>query len=430
MFARLTTMLASLGPGLLYAGAAVGVSHLVMSTRAGATYQYLFLLLIPLIHLIKYPFFRYGPQYTALTGRNILHGYHALGKWALAVYIIMTLLSMCLIQAAVTIVTSSIAIYFLGLNIPAEYMPHIPAIMVLLAAAIILYIGQYSMLDKVMKVIIIILTLTTITALTVVLITSPGGFHQGSSPQFSLGDYADIMFVAAFLGWMPAPMDISVWHSVWSEEANRGKGSRASLRRAMLDFRVGFFGTALLAMAFLSLGALVMFGSGEPPSANGAAFAGQLINMYTKSLGDWAYPIIGIAALATMFSTTLTCLDAYPRTLEESYFIWRGKEDYESRHGATKAVYHTMLIVAVTGTIITFIVIKNVSGAMGFIVTTATVVSFVSAPVIAYINHRVMHGDTVSRADRPGYLMSLWSRFGIAAMVFFSLFYLWLIATR
>ncbi len=430
MFSRLTRTLSSLGPGLLYAGAAVGVSHLVMSTRAGAVYEFLFLLLIPLIHLIKYPFFKYGPQYTALTGRNILHGYHALGKWALAVYIIMTLLSMCLIQAAVTIVTSSIAIYFFGLNIPAEYMPHIPAIMVLLTAAIILYIGQYSMLDRVMKVIIVILTITTITALTVVLMSAPGGFHQGSSAQFRLGEYADIIFVAAFLGWMPAPMDISVWHSVWSEEANRSRGIRASLSRAMLDFKVGFFGTALLAMAFLSLGALVMFGSGEQPSANGAVFAGQLINMYTESLGDWAYPLIGIAALATMFSTTLTCLDAYPRTLEESYFIWKGKGDYESRHGATRAVYLSMLAVAATGTIITFIVIKNVSGAMGLIVTTATVVSFVSAPVIAYINFRVMRGETVNQADRPDWLMSLWSRVGIATMVLFSLLYLWLIVAR
>ncbi len=430
MFMRLTKTLSNFGPGLLYAGAAVGVSHLVMSTKAGATYQFLFLLLIPLIHLIKYPFFKYGPQYTALTGRNILHGYHALGKWVLAIYIIMTLLSMCLIQAAVTIVTSSIAIYFFGLSMPAEYMPHFPAIMVLLTAALILYIGQYSMLDRVMKVIIIILTLTTVTALTVVLTTAPGGFHQGSVPQFSLGEYADIIFLAAFLGWMPAPMDISVWHSVWSEEANRSKGNRASLHRAMLDFRVGFFGTALLAMAFLSLGALVMFGSGEQPSANGAAFAGQLINMYTESLGDWAYPLIGIAALATMFSTTLTCLDAYPRTLEESYFIWKGKGDHESRHGATKMVYHAMLVAAVTGTVITFIVIKNVSGAMGLIVTTATVVSFVSAPVIAYINYRVMHGDTINRADRPGRLMSLWSQLGIAIMVLFSLAYLWLIVMR
>ncbi len=427
---RSTKILSDLGPGLLYAGAAVGVSHLVMSTRAGAAYEFLFLLLIPLIHLIKYPFFMYGPQYTALTGRNILHGYHALGRWALALYIIMTLLSMCLIQAAVTIVTSSIAIYFFGLKLPAEYVPHVPAIMVLIAAAIILYVGQYGALDRVMKVIIIILTLTTIAALTIVLMTAPDGFHPGAPVQFSLAEHADIIFIAAFLGWMPAPMDISVWHSVWSEEANRGKEARVPLSRAMLDFKVGFFGTALLAMAFLSLGALVMFGSGEQLSANGAIFAGQLVNMYTESLGDWAYPLIGIAALATMFSTTLTCLDAYPRTLEESYFIWKGKGDYESRQGATKTVYHAMLVAAVIGTIITFIVIKNISGAMGLVVTTATVVSFVSAPIIAYINYRVMYGDTVSEADRPGRLMNLWSRVGIAVMTLFSLAYLWLIVLK
>lgn len=423
MITRLIATLNSLGPGLLYAGAAVGVSHLVMSTRAGASYEFLFLLLIPLIHIIKYPFYKFGPQYTALTGRNILHGYYSLGKWALVAYAGMTILSMCLIQAAVTIVTSSIAIYFLGLNLPPEYVPHIPAIMVLIAAAVILYVGQYSMLDKIMKVIIVILTITTLAALAAVLMTAPGGSHEGAPSAFSLSEYADILFVAAFLGWMPAPMDISVWHSVWSEEANRGKGARASLRRAMLDFRVGYFGTALLAMVFLSLGALVMFGSGDEPSPNGAIFAGQLINMYTESLGSWAYPLIGVAALATMFSTTLTCLDAYPRTLEESYFIWKGKQ-----RGATKSVYHAMLAAAVTGTIIIFLVIKNVPGAMGLIVTTATVVSFISAPLIAYINYKVMNGDTINKADRPDSLMILWSRMGIMIMVLFSLFYLWLIA--
>ncbi|NOX91091.1 MAG: divalent metal cation transporter [Gammaproteobacteria bacterium] len=430
MITRLTKTLSTLGPGLLYAGAAVGVSHLVMSTKAGASYQYIFLLLIPLIHLIKYPFYKFGPQYTALTGRNILHGYYDLGKWALAIYVVMTVLSMCLIQAAVTIVTSSIVIHFFGLQIPAEYMPHLPAIMVLLAAAIILYIGQYSVLDKVMKVVIIILTLTTITALTTVLLMAPGGIHPDASPIFSLYEYADIIFLAAFLGWMPAPMDVSVWHSVWSEEANRNNRTRASLRKAMLDFRVGFFGTALLAMAFLSLGALVMFGSDEPPSAIGAVFAGQLINMYTDSLGSWAYPLIGIAALATMFSTTLTCLDAYPRTLQESYCIWKSKGNHEFPRATSKTVYRTILLAAVIGTTGIFLIIKNVSGAMGLIVTIATVVSFISAPIIAYINFRVMCGNTIKETDRPDRLMTLWSRLGILVMILFSLTYLWLIITR
>jgi len=84
-------------------------------------------------------------------------------------------LSMFLIQAAVTIVTSPIAIHFFALQVPAEYIPHLPAIMVILALAIILYIGKYNLLDKVMKAVIIILTLTTITALATVLLMAPGG---------------------------------------------------------------------------------------------------------------------------------------------------------------------------------------------------------------------------------------------------------------
>ncbi len=430
MITILRNTMNNLGPGLLYAGAAVGVSHLVMSTKAGASYEFLFLLLIPLIHLIKYPFYKFGPQYTALTGRNILHGYHALGKWALGIYIVMTVLSMCLIQAAVTIVTSAIAIHFFGLSLPAEYMPHIPAILVLIAAATILYVGQYSLLDKMMKAIIIILTLTTIAALIMVLLTHQESGEASVSPLFSLYEHADIIFLAAFLGWMPAPMDVSVWHSVWSEENNRKNGQRLSLSKAMLDFRVGFFGTALLAMAFLSLGAMVMFDSGEAPSEKGAVFAAQLIDMYTHSLGDWAYPLIGIAALATMFSTTLTCLDAYPRTLEESYFIWKGQGEYASRQGATKTIYRIILATAVLGTITIFLIIKNISGAMGLIVTIATVVAFISAPIIAYINYRVMQGETIKKEDRPNKLMAVWSKTSITIMALFSLAYLLLIAIR
>ncbi len=438
MIHRIIHFLSTLGPGLLYAGAAVGVSHLVMSTKAGAMYQFLFLLLIPLIHVVKYPFFKYGPQYTALTGRNILHGYQALGSWALRTYVVLTLLSMCLIQAAVTLVTSAIAIHFLGLQIPAEYLPHVPAIAILVIAAVILFIGQYSALDKMMKAIILVLTLTTITALLMVLFKQPADPAAQIAPAFSLYEYADIIFLAAFLGWMPAPMDISVWHSVWAEEDARGKGRRPSLGPVMRDFRIGYFGTAILAMIFLSLGAMIMFGNGETPSQSGAIFAAQLMSMYTDSLGEWAYPIIGIAALATMFSTTLTCLDAYPRTLAECYLIWRRDSGHQpvaanramasgpAEEGSSRHVYRVMLAICVIGTVTIFFVVSNTAGAMGLVVTVATVVSFLSAPVLAAINHRVMQGETIAVADRPGALMTLWSRVGIATMAMFSLAYLWL----
>ncbi|MCK4494044.1 MAG: hypothetical protein KAU26_08300, partial [Methylococcales bacterium] len=67
------TFLSQLGPGLMYAGAAVGVSHLVQSTKAGGMFGFDLIIAIIIIHIVKYPFFEFGPRYTAATGKNILH---------------------------------------------------------------------------------------------------------------------------------------------------------------------------------------------------------------------------------------------------------------------------------------------------------------------------------------------------------------------
>ena len=48
--------LKKLGPGLLFAGAAIGVSHLVQSTRAGADFGWGLLWALALSNLFKYPF--------------------------------------------------------------------------------------------------------------------------------------------------------------------------------------------------------------------------------------------------------------------------------------------------------------------------------------------------------------------------------------
>ena len=50
-------ILKNLGPGLLFAGAAIGVSHLVQSTRAGADFGFSLLWALILSNIIKYPFF-------------------------------------------------------------------------------------------------------------------------------------------------------------------------------------------------------------------------------------------------------------------------------------------------------------------------------------------------------------------------------------
>ena len=106
---KINKLLKKLGPGLLFAGAAIGVSHLVQSTRAGADFGMGLLWALILVNIFKYPFFQYGPRYATATGESLLDGYYKLGKGILIAYAIITLATMFTIQTAVTIVTAGLA---------------------------------------------------------------------------------------------------------------------------------------------------------------------------------------------------------------------------------------------------------------------------------------------------------------------------------
>ena len=310
--------LKNLGPGLLFAGAAIGVSHLVQSTRAGADFGMGLLWALLLANLFKYPFFQFGPRYAAATGESLLDGYKKLGKGVLTTYYILTFATMFTIQTAVTIVTAGLASSLFGnLGFNAELAVKIWTIIVLIICLGLLIIGKYKLLDNLIKIIIIILSVSTIAAVTMALYGNNSGL---SLAQVLPKETTQIAFLIAFMGWMPAPLDISVWHSLWAVEKQKGE-KNFKPKSALFDFNVGYIGTVVLGICFVLLGCLVMFGTGETFSNSAGSFSGQLIDMYTTSLGDWAYVLIGIAAFTTMFSTTLTCLDASPRAMDQNIRI-------------------------------------------------------------------------------------------------------------
>ncbi len=417
-------LLSRLGPGLLYAGAAVGVSHLVQSTRAGGMFGFELIIAIVIIHLIKYPFFEFGPRYTAATGRNILHGYKKLGLWAVWIYLSMTVATMFIIQAAVTVVTAGLITHIFGLQGLGGFEPQMVAAiissLILIFCFTLLVSGHYVLLDKLVKVIILVLSITSVAAVVMLLFDNPG-HYESATVFFSFSETAHLVFLVAFLGWMPAPMDISVWHSIWSESKNESEGKVASMKTALFDFRVGFFGTALLAICFLSLGALVMYGSGESFEAGGAAFAGQLIGMYQQALGDWAFPIVAIAALTTMFSTTLTLLDAFPRTIGISLELIFPKQ---FQHHNNEKTYLIWLLITITGTLtILFFFLPSMTA----MVQVATIVAFVSAPMLAILNALAMFDKDIPNQYRPGKLVLIWCILGLTALIACSISYLFLI---
>lgn len=402
--------LKNLGPGLLFAGAAIGVSHLVQSTRAGADFGLGLLWALLLANLFKYPFFQYGPRYATATGESLLDGYKKLGKGVLVAYGILTIATMFTIQTAVTIVTAGLASSLFGnLGFDPEMVVKIWTIIVLAICLGLLIIGKYKLLDNLIKIIIIVLSISTIAAVTMALY---GNNSNISLAQILPKETAQITFLIAFMGWMPAPLDISVWHSLWAIEKQKSDKTFKS-KSALFDFNIGYIGTVILGVCFALLGCLIMFGTGQTFSNSAGRFSGQLIDMYTSSLGEWAYILIGIAAFTTMFSTTLTCLDASPRAIDRTLELLFNR-DY-------KRGYLIWILLLAVGTIAIFFFFAS---EMGLLVKIATILSFITAPFYAIINYKLISGKHTPKAWRPNKLMHILSWLGIVFLIGFSVWYL------
>ena len=395
--------LSKLGPGLLFAGAAIGVSHLVQSTRAGADFGWGLVWALLLINLFKYPFFQYGPRYAQATGETLLDGYYKLGRGYLWAYFILNIATMFTIQSAVTIVTAGLASTLFGLTSNIV----IWGIVITLLCSVILVLGKYQWLDKLIKVIMVVLAISSVLAVSVALLKNetPLSFQQ-VFPESS-----GLLFLIAFLGWMPAPLDISIWHSIWTIEKNKTQ-TNSSLKESLFDFNVGYITTIILALCFLGLGALVMFGSGSQFSNQGGVFAQQLIQLYTSNLGQGAYGIIGIAAFTTMLSTTLTTLDASPRAMSRTIQLLFHKE---------KNYYFPWMVILTLGTAAIFLFLLS---EMGQLVQIATVLSFITAPLYSFLNYRLVVSKAMPKKYQPKRGLRFLSIVGILFLTGFTLFYL------
>jgi Mn2+/Fe2+ NRAMP family transporter len=223
----------------------------------------------------------------------------------------------------------------------------------------------------------------------------------------------ELTFLIAFLGWMPAPLDISIWHSIWSIEKDKTSVIKTNTKDAIFDFNIGYISTLFLGICFLLLGTLVMYKSGTTFSNQGGVFAGQLIALYTKNLGDFSHIFIAIAAFTTMFSTTITTLDASPRAMNRTTKLLVNKE--------LKYGYWFWIILLFSGTLY---ILQYFMSNMGLLIKIATILSFLTAPFYAILNYVLVTGKHMPKEHQPGIYLRVLSGIGILFLVGFSLWFL------
>ncbi|MBE0440976.1 MAG: NRAMP family divalent metal transporter [Psychrobacter sp.] len=363
------------GPGILMATAAIGGSHLISSTQAGALYGWQLAIIIVLANVFKYPFFRFGTDYVYDTGESLIAGYAKRSKTYLWVYFILSILSAIISTGAVSLIAAVI----LGFMLPAsiELSTITLAWIVTIVCWVFLIAGHYKLLDGVTKWIMIALTIATVAA--VVIAAGRPTVMAVDFVAVTPWNLATLGFIVALMGWMPAPLEFAAITSMWTSA--KRKTDHTTHKQGLLDFNVGFLVSAILALFFLSLGVFVQYGSGQEIQTAGIAYIDQLINMYTATIGEWSRLLVAFIAFMCMFGTTITCADGYGRANAECWRLLKGEKAINKKQISFWTTY------AIGGGLV---IITFFAGQLGTMLKFAMISAFVSAPIFGWLNYSLV----------------------------------------
>ena len=395
----------TLGPGILLAGSAVGTSHIVQSTRAGADFGLGFLIVFILIALVKYPATRFGKDYANATGKSLLDNYASYGWPVISIYSFVIFLTMAFVSAALGLVCASIINAVLPININGRYL----TVGILIVSAGLLMFGKYKFLETFNKLLVPAFTILILITTIIVAFQTDWSALNWSFPAVNK---ANLIYMIAIAGWLLAPMEVSVFLSMWTNEKAETQGENHEA--GTFDFNLGYWMSLVLALCFLLMGASLLNGAADLPK-NGGAFIGEVIKLFSGALGGWSYPFIAFIALTVMYSSLLTVMDGYARNVQKLM-----------EHSPARNVNNSFNIGVLTVTISGVLVILVFMSSFTTFIDLVGILVFVLAPIFAILNHKAVFGRDIALKYQPSSAMKLGSWMGIIVMSLVALSYLYL----
>jgi Mn2+/Fe2+ NRAMP family transporter len=408
-----------LGPGLIWAMVAIGQTHVILATYSGARFGFSLLWVILLAHIFTYPVFEYGPRYAVATGGSLIDAYMRLPGLRIPMMLFFGLLLTTipfLVVASLLSVTASILVA----GWPQVPFDHWCVIVSVFTAALV-FAGRYRGLEVICIVMSGALVLATVVAFCLEL-PDPGRVLSGAlTPAIPAGSLVTLVALMR----MPTDPATSIMHSVWAvkkrDEWVREGGLESGLQKSLLDLRIGFGVSLLIALIFVSLGAMVLHPRGV--DLEGVDLAVKLSQVYTETVGAWTFPLfIGVAFVA-IWGSYYANADGVPRMVEQLWIAATGRSrDSELRPlrvGYTIAILLGGLLLATVWQRPLFLVILAVSAGL------------VAYPLIYLLN---IHAVTrlIDERFRPSrlnlliaYLGVVYSVVGVTLLLLVRVFGLW-----
>jgi Mn2+/Fe2+ NRAMP family transporter len=366
--------------------------------------------------------------------------------WALWLFLFGTVVQGISVVGGVLGLTASIVYAVM----PAPGITGWSAILSTIIVALLIF-GRYRGLELVIKVMMGVLLLATLVAF----LATPmpiSALRHLVIPVFPAGALA---LIVALAGWMPSGIDVSIWHSLWALEKRKtwvaeeieGDDALAAaleqalelragaagagpeevatgeehpkaatvrldlLRRSLLDMRMSYLFTTLLAFLFLGLGAALLHPRGLVLES--AEVAPTIARLYTESLGAWMYPVFLLAAFCAMFSTAFACMDGFPRAFADTVRVlgYAGRE---------RIYYWSFMLAIYAGSLALLVWWPDPVP----LVTAAAIISFLFAPIYAALNAYCATRFIAAVDCRPGRGSTYLAVAGAVAMAVTAIVYL------
>ena len=329
-----------LGPSLILTATLVGSGELIVTTLFGAQVGFTALWMIVLACLLKVAIQEALGRYTISSGLTTLRimdqlpGPRRLGSWAVWFWLVVVMLGATQLGGIATAVGD--ALHIVLPQIPISFW----SLIVCALALAILFSGRYIVVERVSVTLVSVFSISIIicgvalqwTDYALAWSNIVDGFQfkvdvkQGESSAWVLG--------MAIIGAVGLSSTELVYYPYWCVEKGYARftgpndntpeweaRAKGWIRVMQLDCYVAFCIYTTTTIAFYFLGAAVLSGSQEGLPAKGELIK-TLSNMYTQTLGHWAFYVFIGCSILVLFSTLFVSIASYGRLLPDCFGIF------------------------------------------------------------------------------------------------------------
>jgi Mn2+/Fe2+ NRAMP family transporter len=413
-----------LGPAFLWMLSAAGSGELLFTPRIAALYGYTLIWAMILAVFMKWFINREIGRYTVVTGASFFVGLSTISeksRWLLWLILIPQVVVAVSIIAGLTGAAATAFVEIIDMPLL------IPAIVLVIITAGIIFLGQYKVVEKVTTIVAIIISMAVLAA---AVSTRPDLNEMAKGFKPTLPADIKIDEVLPWLGFMLAGAAGLMWFSYWTEARGFGaavlkkpeplntfesdgkqrKILKGWIKHMTIANTMAVFGALIIAFAFLILGTELLKPKGLIPEENKVAkVLAELLNGVWGNFGFW---FMILAIFVTFISTMLSSQDGFSRMFADGSAILTAKSKLPARWKDPVFLQKFFLVMLLC---ILPAVLYSIAGEPVGLLKIAGAIEACHIPVVAflvlYLNQKTLH-----KALRPGAVSLIFT--GVAGLFF------------